>query len=292
MARSCTLSIVVWLVALLAIGGHATAQATGGREVDLRPKFRTGQQLRYTMEMTNSSKPTKKGQPSMASKAEFGLSVKTKSMGADGGATVDLVFDRVKISTETPEEKFEFDSSKPPKGEDDMIGLMLQPLVGSTLTLTVDSTGNISAVNGGEAFAALGQFVAGGRDANKLFGPIFTVKKGTGMARVGESWENEDTMDNALLGRFSMKTRHVLRSAVAGEAKVDMSGQIRPASEAPGAGAGQIKDSSFNGSYLWDTERGALKSMDATMRIRVDTNASGERSESVNESVVRVKQVR
>lgn len=292
MARSCALSIVVWMMAVLFGAMPAAAQGTGAREVDLRPKFRAGQQLRYTMEMANSSKPTKKGPPSLSSKAEFGLSLKTKAVGADGGATVDLVFDRVKISTESPEQKFEFDSTKPPKGEDDMIGLMLQPLVGSTLTLTVDSAGNISAVNGGEAFAALGQFVAGGGDASKLFGPLFTVKKGSGMARIGESWENEDAIDNALLGQFTMKTRHVLRSAVAGEAKVDMSGQIRPRSEAPGAGAGQLKDSSFNGSYLWDTERGALKSMDATMRIRMDTNAAGERTESVNEAVVRVKQVR
>jgi hypothetical protein len=292
MARSCALSIVVWVVALFVGTAPAAAQGIGAREVDLRPKFRAGQQLRYTMEMTNSSRPTQKGQPSLSSKAEFGLSLKTKAVGADGGATVDLVFDRVKISTQTPEEKFEFDSSKPPKGDDDIIGLMLQPLVGSTLTLTVDSAGNISAINGGESFAALGQFVAGGGDATKLFGPLFTVKKGTGMARIGESWENEDSLDNAMLGQFTMKTRHTLRSAVAGEAKVDMSGQIRPRSEAPGTGAGQIKDSSFNGAYLWDTERGALKSMDATMRVRMNTNAAGERSESVNEAVVRVKQVR
>jgi len=147
-------------------------------------------------------------------------------------------------------------------------------------------------VRGGVSFSALGLFVGGGGQAGDLFGPLFTARKGAGMARVGESWEDVDTIDNALIGRFKMTTRHTLRSAFADQASVDMTGRIEPGSEAPGAGAGQIKESSFSGAYVWDTERGMLKRMDSTMRVRMEQTTDGVRTETRNESVVKVTQVR
>lgn len=280
----------------------------GGREVDLRPKFVQGQQTRFKMEMINTSDPvraadarppgTKPADPALPapertrSKMELTFSLRVQSVNPEREATVNLVFDAIKLSTSTGEGTIEFDSSKPPSVDDDLVGALLKPLVGSTLTLRVDRAGNIISISGGEAFTALGQFAGGGGQAGDLFGPIFTARKGTGLARIGEAWENEDKIDNALIGRFKMTTRHTLRSALGGEAKVDMTGRIEPQTEAPGSGAGQIKDSSFNGSYAWDTERGMLKRMDSTMRIRMEQNAGGVRTETRNESVVRVTQVR
>ncbi len=314
MARS-----IFWL-AILLIGLPVAARGQSAREVDLRPKFTVGQQTRFKMELTNSSEPvaapgSKPKQPwskppagkspsttqptksaaspdRSSSKTEFTISLKVASLSPEHEATVNLVFDAVKISTTTSEGTIEFDSSKPAGKDDDLVAGLLRPLVGSTLTLKVDQAGNITSITGGESFSALGQFAGGGGQAGDLFGPIFSGRKGTGLARVGESWENADKIDNAMLGRFKMTTRHTLRSAAGTEARIDMTGKIEPDSEAPGEGAGKIKDSSFNGSYAWDTERGMLKRMDSTMRVRMETPSEGGRSETNNESVVKVTQVR
>lgn len=282
------------------------ARAQGGREVDLRPKFAQGQQTRFKMEVTNTSDPVtatrpvpkKPGDPAPARHAttrstmEMVLSLKVQSVSPDREATVSLVFDALRVSTTNQDGKVEFDSSKPTSGEDDMVGILLKPLVGTALTLKVDRAGNITSISGGETFSALGQFVGGVGQAGDLFGPLFTVKKGTGMARVGESWEDVDKIDNALLGQFKMTTRHTLRSAYGSEAKVDMAGRIEPGSESPGSGAGHIKDSSFAGNYTWDTERGMLKRMDSTMRVKMEQTVDGLRTETRNESVVKVTQIR
>jgi hypothetical protein len=71
-----------------------------------------------------------------------------------------------------------------------------------------------------------------------------------------------------------------------------MTGRIEPGSEAPGSGSGQIKDSSFNGSYVWDTERGMLRRMDSTMRVRMEQTVGDARTETRNESTVKVTQIR
>ncbi len=303
-------------VVVVVLPASAWAQlGGGGREVDLRPRFVQGQQTRFKMEMTNTSEPvhgagsapTTKGptgstprkpggaaQPASdqsQSKVEMVLSLKVQSVSAGHEATVALVFDSLKMSTTNQDQKVEFDSTKPPTTDEDLVGALLRPLVGSTMTLKVDPAGNITSITGGEAFSGLGQFVGGGQGGD-LFGPLFSAKKGTGRVHVGESWEDEDTIDNSLLGRFKMLTRHTLRSAAANEAKVDMTGHIVPGSEAPGVGAGQIKDSSFTGSYAWDTERGMLKRMDSTMKVRMEQATENGRTETRNESVVRVTQVK
>lgn len=273
-----------------------------GRRVDLRPKFVQGQSVRLKMNVTNTSTPvvpsptrpppTTTRPDQMRSKMELGLALKVKSVSETREATVDLVFDTIKVSTHTKDQDIEFDSAKPNKDGDDIAGLLFQNLAGSTLTLKVDRDGNITSVSGGEAFGALGQFLGNGGGAGELFGPLFSIKKGNGTVSIGESWEDVDQIDNALLGKFKMTTRNTLRGVVGTDAMVDVVGKIEPPSEAPQDGVAQIKTSQFGGKYSWDTTLGMLKQLDSTMTVNMETTVGGVKTTTRNESVMKVIRVR
>lgn len=301
---------LVWL--LMLVFGVALPPAIGQPEtrIDLRPKFEKGQQVRLKMEVTNTSTPVGAAQaprppgsrppaanepnapPGQRSRIELGLRLKVQSVAPDRTATVDLVFDSVKMATKTRDLEVDFDSTKPSKGEEDLMCQLLEPLVGSTLTLTVDKDGNIKSVTGGEAFGAIGQFLGSGGGAGDLFGPLFSIKKGNGLVSVGESWEDVDRIDNSMLGKFKMTTKHTLRSAMGGSAEVDMSGRIEPDSEAGGEGVAKIRNSRYSGKYSWDTIQGMVKQMDSTMSVELEQDVGGTKTMTRNEAVTKVTRIR
>lgn len=277
------------------------ARSPEGR-YDLRPKFERGQTIKLKLEVTNlaeqpaididmlddpDEKPKKPARPSQAngkrevektkSRIEFGIVMKVKEVDAAGNSTVDMTFQTVKVSVDGPGMKEEFDSTKPakpaPAGEIDIIGTVLKPLVGTTMSMTVDRAGNISNVTGGDGFAMLGQVTPGSGGAGSLpqvIGPIFNIKKGDGFARIGETWDNADKLNSGLMGDFKMTARHTLSSVSGKDAKVDLRGKIEPGSQAPGSSTFQLKDSSYTGRYTWDLARGMIKDMTTKMSMTVE----------------------
>jgi len=291
----------------------APAGSTEGR-YDLRPKFERGQSIRLKLEVTNlaeqpvidvlddpDDKPrtparTPKGKREVEttkSRIEFGLVMKVKDVDAAGNSTVDMTFQTVKVSVDGPGMKEEFDSTKPAKpakpGEIDVIGTVLKPLVGTTMTMTVDRAGNISSVTGGEGFAMLGQVTPGaGGSLPQVIGPIFTLKKGDGFARIGETWDNIDKLDSGLMGEFKMTTKHTLSSVSGKDARLDLRGKIEPGSLAPGATTFQIKDSAYSGKYTWDLARGMIKDMTTTMSMSVEHSLQGSPVQVTSETTTRL----
>jgi hypothetical protein len=282
--------------------------------IDLRPKWEKGQQVRYTLELKNASlndakpaaprarpgtrQPPKAGQPSLRdnesrSTVQMGLVFKVKEVSPEKEATVDVTIDRLKLSTLTPDGEVEFDSSKPAKGaEDDLIGQAFKSIVGTTMTMTVDRDGTIKQVTGGEGLALLGGVGGGAGGAPgtaQLFGPIFSGRPAKGQARIGESWDYDDALTTGLLGDFKMKVRHTLTGLRGSDAVVTIRGQIDPKTEAPGSSAFQVKDSNYNGQYLWDTTKGQLKSMETSMSVRLD-GKTGDNQELAtrNEATVKI----
>src|SRR5205085_12658983 len=129
-----------------------------------------------------------------ASKVEMTLVLSPTAVEPGRAATVNLTIETLKVSNKTGDEKIDFDSSKPVGGEDDIVGSLMRSIIGTTMTLKVDSAGNITSITGGEGLAGLSQFVGGG-GSGQLFGPIVSGRHGNGMARVGESWADVDTID-------------------------------------------------------------------------------------------------
>jgi hypothetical protein len=296
--------------------------------IDLRPKFRTGQQIKYVFDQT--AKSTVKSQDpndttldqDQKQSQRLGLVMNVVQAG-DEGATIQVVYESIKVSLTTPDGVAEYDSTKPatkptgakptggqpaakqpparpgvptkppattPTPSSDplkdigdldmsgMLGLIVGPMVGATVTVKTDRTGAITSVSGGDA---LGGSMGGlGGPGNK------------GYARVGETWANNDALSGTPVGAMSMKTTHTLKSASGGSASIAFVGGIEPASQgaAPGGGGaiGQVQSASYKGSYVWDTRAGALADMATDMHVVLDAAAAGTKARMTSDTQVKV----
>lgn len=194
-----TLLALAVLVSLLVAPAPATAVArqpssspdrSGGREVDIRPKFKTGDQVRYEMSIDTTS-TLKQGDETPDTRQDMsqtiGLTLHVVEASADG-ATVELVYDRLRVSMETDAFKTVFDSQSPaaksppatkpsnrprpssrtPNPQpaparhdtdadtDELLAQIMRPMVGTRLTIKFDGSGNITGVTGGDALTGAG----------------------------------------------------------------------------------------------------------------------------------------
>ncbi|MCC6660001.1 MAG: hypothetical protein IT437_03855 [Phycisphaerales bacterium] len=264
-----------------------------GQQVDLSPKFEKGQETRFQMETSSTSSSTvgKNAAEKNTMKMEVRFALRVKDTNPETGATVDLVYERVKVAATMGTDTVEFDSDKPASRDaGDEIGPLMRPLVGMTLTLTIDPLGNITSVSGGGELSALSPGASLGRAAGvkQLIGPIFSPKKSPGKVSVGQTWENVDTLDTGMMGAFRMITKHTLRSITDGDARVSFTGTIEPSSEAPGVGGMEIKNSRYDGEYVWDTERGMLDGMTTKMSLRLGGDIAGTAVSTTSEGETKI----
>lgn len=285
---------------------HILQPAAG--KVDLRPKFEPGQTTRYVMTVTsdNTVKPQDKQEPEQRQTItqEFTLSVRTVKSDGESGATVEIVFDRVKVRLKTDELDLSFDSdpakSPPPaKGprkdeiDEAMEGVLrqaFQGMVGQKLTVVYDGNGNIKSVEGGGGLGLPGLMDKAGVGSPKdavggIFGPITTRKSGGGLVSVGEKWQNVDEVSVGPFGEFRMVTDHQLRSSRDGRAEVTFNGRVEPASAAPGAAPVSVKGGGSRGMYVWDTRLGQLRSMTSEQQMNLEGTKGGLGSMSSTQTV-------
>ncbi len=341
--------------------------------VDLRPKFRPGQQIRYTMVLNSQNQTAAPDLPELEQKQklkeEIGLVMKVVESSADG-ATVQLVYETMKVSLDSGDVKAEYDSTRPqtapkpstpppapattqpprptrtpttrpgtrpspnpkhtptttpspapspgptPSGRpgsadeaNDLLATLVRGMVGTVITMKVDPRGNVVSVTGGEALTGNGipGLMPGG---SGMPGPTpqgalnwIIQSPGTdGMATVGESWTNEDKVENSPIGGFKMVTTHKLTSAHGGLATVTFTGRMERLSEAagaPGGGGGgggttafQVKRSHYGGRYLWDTEGGALREMESEQSVAIEGRVSDVGMTMTSESSVKITRAR
>jgi hypothetical protein len=231
--------------------------------------------------------PKEPAEPELKSRQEFVLVFVVKDGQEGNDSIVDVTFESMKASSESRDYKEEYDSTKPepagrsnldprlPASYDDPLLAAMKPLVGSTITLTVDPNGNIKDAKGGSEWSSLAGLVGGG-SPGELFRGILSPSSSPGLVRVGQAWETRDRVKTGVMGEFNMTTQSRLTSHAGALAHVDFKGAITPGSEGgPGDGTFQIKESTYQGRYAWDTERGFLKSMSSEQRIRLDAGMLG-----------------
>lgn len=268
-------------------------QARSG-QVDLRARFREGTNASFKMVMENKNDLPggEAGKPEQVVKQEIGLTLRVKSVSADGAATLELVYDSLKFDMQSDALDVSFDSSKPDK--DDPMAEVLKTIVGTTLTLQADADGNITSVGSGGLTGGLpalpselSQQFTGTDIIKNFFGPITSIQKGSGRVSVGESWTNEDSIAGGL-GTFHIKNTYTLRSHNAPNANVDMNGTMTL--DGSSTGPVNLREGSIKGRYVWNTEEGMLRSMETTMRTVVNTKLTGQNnpSESRSESTVSI----
>lgn len=290
----------------------ASAGEAMGQEIDLRPKFEQGQVVRYTLEQNSTSKTIADRDKSKNTATQMDqtiwISMRTMQVDESGVATIEVTYERVKLSIDSDEFKGSYDTAQPappppsssspatpttpsrpatpPRQNPDerenaeMLALVVRPMLESKLTLRIDAAGNIISATGGAEMSPMstagldGLKGLGSKSGAGLLGPIFTVKKSSGRARIGESWTNEDTLDASTLGSMKMRTTHTLRSASGGAAGIDVVGLIEKSTENVYSPV-QIKDSTFAGRYRWDTTKGQLESMDINQSVGIDMSVEG-----------------
>jgi len=279
--------------------GSAPAQ-TG--PVDLRPRFIAGHELLYRMTTHGTgstsipsledplsepraaapAKPAAAGKPAEPDQETTQVvEVRFRVVDAvpDRPATIRMTFDSFKVNTRGPLGETIFDSTAPAgKDGDDPGAAALRQVVGTTLTLRVDSDGNITEVSGGESLLEgwagdPAATLVSGAGVKQAWGPIFTGRKGSGRASVGEKWTTTDSLELSPIGAFVITTESVLASARAGLANVEFKGRIEPSRESTGTGKGiQIRSASHAGTYQWDTASGSLRSL--TMKQSLEAGGS------------------
>lgn len=267
--------------------GDKPAAASG--QVDLRPKFKRGQEVRFEMllDISSSQAAGDMGDLKVSTKQELGLALKVKDVTADGRATIDLVYESLKLTTDSTLAKMSFDSSQPAE-KDDETGALLRPVVGLTLSLETDEVGNITSVaapSGSGASPMLRQFT--GADVVKgLFGPIVRINSGSGVASVGDTWTNESVMQGGL-GAMKLRNNYTLRSCSPPRATLDISGSV--SLDASAAGLATVRDGTIKGSATWNTEQGMLESMEMTQKLKVDTKLGEQTMATTQDMTVRVR---
>lgn len=264
-------------------------------DVDLRPKWEKGVLTRYSIQQESKSSTANPQDPKAKieskTKQTIGLSLKVIDVKPDGVATVEMVYDSLKIEMSTADMDVTYDSTtrkggknaapgkstpgKKPAGElDDIIGPMFDNIVGSKLTLTMDRDGNISEVKGGEALNALGSIGGAGIDPKsmgQLFGQISPGKNG-GVHKVGDKWTNKDPLNVGPLGEFTMITEHTLNSHRGQRAEVSVNGRAEADSESGAAMSPdkiKLKHTTYKGKYVWDTGKGRLLSFEMEQSLAV-----------------------
>lgn len=288
MRRSTLAGLALGLLALL-----LAAVPAGAQSVDLRPRWAKGAEHRFRIESSNSmgKAPGRSGGgrkdrgpgedevPAQSLKQDMELVFRVIDAVPEKDATVELAFDRVKVSVNAAGEKSEYDSTKPGQQESGAAGAF-KSLAGLKFTLTIDPDGNITSVTpaGGGAATPTDPLVAGltgGGGMKELLGPILTLKKGGGVVRAGQSWENVDEINSGLIGKVRVSTKHTVRSANARDATVAIDGRVDADSESP-SGLFQVRDGKFTGSYSWGVKEGMLRSMENRLSFTVQIGDGGD----------------
>ena len=280
--------------------GASGAHGQQRREVDLRPRFEKGQEIRYEMrtDSTDESRMSKKAEDALDG-IEFGgsssrvqqrmeLLMRVVEADAETGATVEMVVERVAVTVEQDGERASYDSGAAPKGGAPGAGgdrltdaeararsirTAVDLMVGSKATFKVAPNGAITALNlpssldqtGVPAILAStgGEASAMASGAGVPFEQIVSSGHPTGLVKLREEWTSADDLRGLNL---TMKTHHKLRAASGNRASVDMAGVLSTDSERT-----SILHADYEGSYDWDTGAGQLQKMDIRATIQIDT---------------------
>ncbi|MFN7020735.1 MAG: hypothetical protein ACK4WH_05325 [Phycisphaerales bacterium] len=168
--------------------GRTARPDRDGQQVDLRPRFVNGRLSRYEMTIVSDNRVRSDEQGiSQDQTLTQTIDLSIKTTGADDdGATLEIVYERIRATLETGDFKAVFDSrayAPTPAGQkpaqpkphraknpgtprpaakssdpemDDLLGQILRPMVGTRLTMRADKDGNIKSVSGGEALSGAG----------------------------------------------------------------------------------------------------------------------------------------
>lgn len=90
------------------------SRASSGKEIDLRPRFKEGEELRYVMTLENDGLTEIAGLDSSKQKSWQQIEFRMKTIASDPqtGSTVELIYDTLRVTLDAGETKLQYDSTK------------------------------------------------------------------------------------------------------------------------------------------------------------------------------------
>lgn len=275
----------------------ALTLAQPARTVDLRPRWVKGAESRLVLKIDQRNTTTSalgQGDSEQVVTQELTLRERVLDSDPESGATVELLYERIKYKVDADVGAFDFDSAgsgapakpQPPKKNDGLdfldevatAGLepYLKKVAGTKLTVKFDGSGNITSVEGGEnlrqggVMGPAGGLTPDAKGLAGLFGPIGTMTKGqASRVKVGDKWTYTDALDLQPLGGLKMVTQHTLKAVRGDLAEVLFTGSIEPQSAAP-TSPFKIQQAAYSGAYQWDTRAARLKSLSTDQQTTIE----------------------
>ena len=259
-------------------------------KVDLRPKWKAGQETRLKLDMDSSGKqntPAAGESPVMQMTMNAVLRFKCKDANPETGSTLEAGFESVKMSVKSPLGNMDFDSTANDPDNP------LKSMFDSPMTVKMDAAGNISSVDGD----ASGMALMGGGDAmkqmfQKMLGPVTSNKKDSGQHAIGESWTDDSVVGGLGGAGIHMTMTNTLKSLMGQMATIDVKGAVTMDASAADQGI-SIKDSSIAGEYKVNTEDGQIESGQMRTHLAIeqkqDKAAPTRTSQDMTMKITRVR---
>lgn len=297
--------------------------------VSLRPRFVAGETIRYVMTVNTDQANTSADEPDLASQQQMEQTMELAMHVVESstqGATIEISVERARMSVKNDVAMASADSATagqqparpgtptPPRQEtaEDRalrgdLEIVVKQMASEKMSVVVDGTGKITSITGGDRLAGGGsasRLLSGaGTGAVPMPNPMsgnalqWLVQGANGQppeVRLGQTWTNTDNLGRTPLGNFSMRTKHTVRSIRSNGAEIKFDGSIETTqapNQSPSEGAAQISDSSYSGSYTWDSGKGQLSRMDGRLEAKIAMTLLGARVESKSKTQMTCERV-
>jgi hypothetical protein len=300
--KRATCAAMMMAAAVLGVcaGSAVSATAADGsrwidksEKVDLKPKFKAGQKAMYRFEQTTNVVQNVPGMSEGMKQdmvQNFDAEMRVKEIAEDGTATLEIEYKTMKLGMTSPMGSMEYDSAKP--GADDAgnpIAGAIKPLIGMIVTAKVDKAGQVKETSAdtsklvGPAAQMAKQMLAP-EQIKSMFGRIIALKEGPTEVAVGDTWTTVDSMtQGGLKMKISMDKK--LEKVEGAAATISMKGTMtseKDAKDPQSAMAPDVTDAKIDGSAVWDTELGAVKTIESTQTLKLKSQMGDQDVKTVS----------
>ena len=251
---------------------------------DLRTRFLPGMQVRYRWTFENIDNVAIGPSPAIdrSRRIEMGLLLRVPAQPAPDH-DVELVYESMKTTVRSQTGEMEFDSSVPPeKDGENPLAHGYRPLLGITLKIKLDKTGQIASITGGEMLL---QGPPRSRQTRELFlekdsvqrtfGTLFSSGLNEAQAPLAARWTSTDKYAFSQKAIVYLSNTHTLRAIAPGTATIQIRGTVQPQPEGtPTAAAIQKQEGQANGQIIWNTKAGLLQRSEIFHDLRIDLTTS------------------
>ncbi len=292
MLRNCALATTAMSVMVLSM----TANAIGLKAVNLKPQFESGQTLRYQIESGNSV--TQSFGAGMETSQNITIAFKVINANEDG-TELTATFEKIKMSTSGAMD-LAFDSATPADQDTgNELASALRPIVGKSLSIKMDSDGNITELTGDKGLIPAGQMggfaqaIVGADQNRQLFIQILMPSGTKTSASTGDKWTNKNVIPVEPMGTLTISTDHTLKGVKAENATIMMDGTItfEKGAQVPETMPIDLTDASYNGQYVWNHESGSLTSLKVDGLIKLKAGQDAMVMEIENKTTTTIKRV-